>query len=174
MKALPVFGALVLGAALSVLIPGFRQTRPHVHRSKEGKADFALEIPRNWTHVAAPGQGGLEIVEGRLPSGLKASLFMEGSTWRARWNVGADSPARTVEEGGRVEVSWVRDGWSWRLGAANPLPAHDSAAGYRVFTLDLAGPGAGFSASVAVLGRPTDEDCALLERCLRSVCWIGR
>jgi hypothetical protein len=174
MKALPVAGALLLGAALFVQIPGLRLTRPHVYRSNEGKADFALEIPRNWTHRTGPGQGGLEIIEGRLPSGLKASLFMGGSTWRARWNVWADSPARTVEEGGRVEVNWVRDGWSWRLGGANPLRAQGSAAGYRVFTIDLAGPGAGFSASVAVLGRPTEEDCALLERCLRSVRRISR
>ena len=165
MRSLPaVAGVLVLGFALVLFLSTFRQTRTHVYREAHG-GGFALEVPRSWTVVDWPNRGKVETLSGPLPSGATAHLKLE------------IHPLSPSDLGGprvpREEVRESPEGRFRLLRSAGLVPVGEPP-GLRWIMTSLVRPGQRLDASWVYPADAPDADVALLERCARSLHWIGR
>ena len=166
---IPIAGALVLGLAFVPTLSALRTTRSLPYRSWDGRAEFALEIPRTWEPMGSP-----HLLTGPLPSGVSASLRLEGYAGSSPPAPYADAAPSLTGNPERSEVTWAEGGWRRSL-STNRLRSPDgSTSPLRVFTGRMERPDAVFTAVVAVMGIPTEEDCELLDRCLLSMRAIGR
>jgi hypothetical protein len=167
-KALPVVtGVLVLGFALVLFLSSVRPTRSHVYRWADGEPAFALDVPRSWTEMKTSG-GSSVTLEGPLPSGRKGLLSIQGFTRPLR--AAKEPHPRSMENGITREV-WADDGWTRSLESGRLL-GRDAG----IWQLDgtVQRHDASFNFIASFQDPPLEGDLTLLERCFRSIRWIGR
>jgi hypothetical protein len=169
-KAIPlVAGALVLAFALSVFLSLIRVTTTYVYRSTHGEAEFALEVPRGWGYRPIPGTT-MEYVMGKLPSGADARIVLRVHRYATPAGRYLDAPLKRVEKEDEIREEWCEGGWRRTL-SARLRPS----AGKPIMALDARIERGDVTFSVSAYGPDLQgEDLRLLDRCLRSLRWIGR
>jgi hypothetical protein len=169
-KALPVVaGALVLAFVLALILSLTRVTTTYVYRSTHGEEDFALDVPRTWGYQAIPGTT-MEYVMGKLPSGAPARIVLRVHRYATPAGRYPDAPLKRVETENEVREEWAEDGW--RRTVSHHRRTNDRAwvmsVNARIERGDVTFSASAFGADLQ------GEDLRLMDRCLRSLRWIGR
>jgi hypothetical protein len=171
MKAVPlVAGALVLAFALSVLLSLIRVTTIYVFRSAHGEEEFALEVPRGWGYRAIPGTE-IEYVLGRLPSGAQGRFALSVYRYATPPGRYPDAPPTHTEKADEIREEWTEGGWRRTVIAELRSSPRDE-----VMTLTgrIERGDVTFSATAFGPDPLRGQDLKLLDRCVRSLRWIGR
>ena len=166
MRSLPVVaGVLVLGFALVLFLSTFRQTRTYVHLEGRGGSEFSIEIPRDWARTST---GPLDVVTGQMPSGARGGIALRTARYTTPPGRYTDAPKVRTEAEDQIREQWAENGWRRTI-------VLSLAPGGRVVTVS----GRIERGDVTFSGIATGPDplgaadVALLERCFRSMRWIG-
>jgi hypothetical protein len=165
-RSLPaVAGVLVLGFALVLFLSTFRQTRTYVHLEGRGGSAFSIEIPRDWARSPT---GPLDIVTGRLPSGALGGIALHTARYGTPPGRYADAPTVRTKSEDEIREQGAENGWRRTVVLSLDRGGRVLSVSGRIERGDVA-----FSAVPTGPGPIDTADVAFLERCLRSMRWIG-
>jgi hypothetical protein len=169
MKTIPILaGTLVLAFALALALSVTRVTTTYVYRSVHGEEEFALEVPRGWTYQPVQNTT-MEYVMGKLPSGAPARIVLRVHRYASPAGRYPDAPLKRVEKEDEIREEWAEDGWRRTVSARLRPSARNE-----VMALDARIERGDVTFSATTFGPDLQgEDLRLMDRCLRSMRWIG-